>query len=30
MEEYLNEIGWKQLFVGKDAQQMWDLLVETL
>ena len=30
MEEYLNEIDWKHLFVGKDVQQMWDLLVETL
>ena len=29
-EEYLNEIDWKHLFVGKDVQQMWDLLVETL
>ena len=32
MEEYLSEIDWKHLFVGKDVpvQQMWDLLVETL
>ena len=30
IEEYLNEIDWKHLFVDKDVQQMWNLLVETL
>ena len=30
IQEYLNEIDWKQMFIGKGVQQMWDLLVETL
>ena len=30
IQEYLKEIDWKQMFIGKGVQQMWDLLVETL
>ena len=30
IQEYLKEIDWKHMFIGKGVQQMWDLLVETL
>ena len=30
IEEYLKDNDWKQTFIGRNVQQMWDLLVETL
>ena len=30
IEEYLKDIELKQMFIGRNVQQMWDLLVETL